>query len=389
MTAANAAAQAAARRNPENKRPQPTHMQMRTQLIAKRELEKEVRKRNDPAYRRELGLEPGPAQTAVPESDFSPVISSVYFTCDFLGDNVARTKTELSDKLETCLKTRLETEDGMISAIYMIYSLNHRQTKDTCIDTIGKYVSNILEHSDDPKYRKIKMSNRAFQEQITACKGGMAFLKTIGFEEKQEAPEGDAEPEKFLVMSEDRAQNTSGLVNSLEALKKGQSVPIKLHRNLKIYKVDPSKRLQAPELPQDFFDLGTEELKREQRLREEEVDRLTSLRTQEMRSRDVLRKPSYKYTLIRVRTPDNFVIEGTFGVYESLNAVRQFVCPTLSSETITFQFKDPVANKVLSAEEKSLNDLGLAPAAIIQMTLSDSLPGPSLKEEHIAEAEML
>ena len=83
----------------------------------------------------------------------------------------------------------------------------YRRTKfrfQTCIDTIGKYISNILEHSDDPKYRKIKMSNKAFQvwllqfqetlfdfqERIAACRGGMAFLKTIGFEEKQEAPEG-------------------------------------------------------------------------------------------------------------------------------------------------------------------------------------------------------
>ncbi|PAV59909.1 hypothetical protein WR25_12509 [Diploscapter pachys] len=389
VAAADVAAQAALKRILKDDKPQLTTTQKNIQLIAQRELEEE-RRRSDPAYRmKELGLEPAPAQIEVREFDFSPAISGVYFTCDFLGDNVARTKAELFDELESYLETQLETEDGIISAIFMVYSLNHKQIKDTCIDTIGKYVSNILEHSDDPKYRKIKMSNRAFQERIAACRGGMAFLKTIGFEEKQEAPEGDAEPEKFLVMSEGRAQDIGDLVNSLEALRNGQSVPIKIHRNLKIYKVDPSKRLQTPKLPLDFFDLSPEELKREQRLREEETKKLTSLRTQEMRSKDVLRQYKYKYTLIRVKTPDHFVIEGTFGVYESLDAVRQFVCPTLSSETMTFQFKDPVTNKVLGAEDKSLNDLGLAPAAIIHMILSDSLPGPSLKEEHIAEAEML
>lgn len=62
-----------------------------------------------------------------------------------------------------------------------------------------------------------------------------------------------------------------------------------IFRLLQIYKVDPNKRLQTPKLPLDFFDLSPEELKKEQQLRESEAKKLTSLRTQEMRNKDVLR----------------------------------------------------------------------------------------------------
>jgi hypothetical protein len=65
-----------------------------------------------------------------------------------------------------------------------------------------------------------------------------------------------------------------------------------------------------PEIPADFFTLSGEELRREQQKRNEEVEKLTTLRTSKMREADSqLRKYNYRYTLIRIRFPNNYILQ--------------------------------------------------------------------------------
>lgn len=49
------------------------------------------------------------------------------------------------------------------AAVYMIHTLNRSfQNISESIDTLSRYIANIIEHPTEEKYRRIKMSNRIF-----------------------------------------------------------------------------------------------------------------------------------------------------------------------------------------------------------------------------------
>ncbi|VDM69825.1 unnamed protein product [Strongylus vulgaris] len=199
--------------------------------------------------------------------------------------------------------------------------------------------------------------------------------------------EGD-EPEPFLVISEEAAHDTGRLIAALEMLRDGQSVPIKVSRDTCIFALRENERITLPRLPPDFYDLTAEEIKREQQIRTEELNRTLMLRTKEMRERDEkLRQYTYKYTLIRIRLPDRYVLQGTFGCYEPLSAVREYVSKHLANEAALFSLRNPMkGGEPLGDEAKTLAALGLAPAVVLHLDFNEPMNGPSLLQEHIDAA---
>uniref|UniRef100_A0A183E401 UBX domain-containing protein n=1 Tax=Gongylonema pulchrum TaxID=637853 RepID=A0A183E401_9BILA len=135
---------------------------------------------------------------------------------------------------------------------------------------------------------------------------------------------------------------------------------------LKVYKLEASQAIPNPRLPRDFFDLDSVEIRKEQQQREADVEKLSTLRTREMREREqVMRNYQYKYTLLRIRFPNRLLLQGTFGCSEPFEAVRDFVKEHLTNlEPLLFVLKDPVSGKAIVDETKTLNELNLIPAAI-------------------------
>jgi hypothetical protein len=56
-----------------------------------------------------------------------------------------------------------------------------------CLKILKLYVSNVLEHPDDPKYRTIKTDNKAYKTKVKPFVGAKQILLAVGFK-----PEGDA-----------------------------------------------------------------------------------------------------------------------------------------------------------------------------------------------------
>lgn len=87
-----------------------------------------------------------------------------------------------------------------------------------------------------------------------------------------------------------------------EQLLSAEPVRATLARQRRVFR--PSTLASQFDLPADFFNLTAEEIKREQRLRSEAVERLSVLRTKAMREREEQREMrKYTYTLLRVRLP--------------------------------------------------------------------------------------
>lgn len=52
-----------------------------------------------------------------------------------------------------------------------------------CIETLCRYIDNLLENPGVEKFRKIRCSNKAFQERVASVTGGTQFLLCAGYEQ--------------------------------------------------------------------------------------------------------------------------------------------------------------------------------------------------------------
>ncbi|CAK8578488.1 unnamed protein product [Lathyrus sativus] len=142
----------------------------RKRLLALRKAEKEEERRarekirqkleEDKAERRrKLGLPPEEPSTAKPSTVVEEKKS-------FLPIRPA-TKTEQMRECLRSLKQNHKEDDARVKRAFQ---------------TLLTYVGNVARNPDEEKFRKIRLSNAAFQERVGALKGGIEFLEICGFE---------------------------------------------------------------------------------------------------------------------------------------------------------------------------------------------------------------
>ena len=72
------------------------------------------------------------------------------------------------------------------------------------------YVENVVKNPSEPKFRRIKSANKAFQERITSVPGAVDVLVSCGF---QPVTEG---PDQYYTVSEDDVKHLGGATESLK-----------------------------------------------------------------------------------------------------------------------------------------------------------------------------
>uniref|UniRef100_A0A8D1RZY9 PUB domain-containing protein n=1 Tax=Sus scrofa TaxID=9823 RepID=A0A8D1RZY9_PIG len=242
--------------------------------------------------------EEGSAHLAVP---------GVYFICPLTGAILR--KDQRDARIREAILSHFST-DPVAASIMKIHTFNKdRDRVKLGVDTIAKYLDNIHLHPEEEKYRKIKLQNKVFQERINCLEGTHEFFEAIGFQ-KALLPVPDQEgPEEFYVLSEAALAQLQSLERHKEQLLHAEPVRATLARQCRVFR--PSPLASQFDLPMDFFNLTAEEIKREQRLRSEAVERLSVLRTKAMREREEQREMrKYTYTLLRVRFPDGCLLQG-------------------------------------------------------------------------------
>ncbi|VDK86058.1 unnamed protein product [Litomosoides sigmodontis] len=337
--------------------------QRNIRIRALKELEKEKKEREGAC---DKDVEIGTHVIDEREFEHSGAVSGVYFTCDLLGGDQQLTKKEMREKVGNFLRTQL-SDDPVVASTLMIFSLNGPDKRRDASEIIQKYLRNLIENPNESKYRRIRINNKIFRERVSCTNGGKEFLLACGFEEKDLINNGNGQEESFLVIPDDKAMDTRSLIEALEILQTGQAVPLKLSRNAAVYKLEANQTITNPHLPRDFFNLGLDEIKKEQQRREADVDRFTTLQTRQMREKsELMRNYHYKYTLIRIRFPNRFLLQGTFGCHEPFYAVRNFVQEHLIRiEPMLFVLKDPISGKEINDNTKTLNELNLLPAVVL------------------------
>ncbi|XP_070160110.1 UBX domain-containing protein 6 [Polyergus mexicanus] len=309
-------------------------------------------------------------------------VTDVFFRCPYLSDELLL-RDEWKKKIREFLYEQIKGEEAGLTACLIIQNCNTGKEKiESCVETLGKYLDNIVNNLDVEKYWKIRMCNRIFQEKVLPIEGALDFLKAAGFEQKKLLH--NENEEDFLVWSPNNC-NIENLVILSEALKSAEPIPLELDRNLQV--LMPSQARMKNELPPSFFTITPEEIKREQQLRSEAVERNQMLRTKAMREKDeqrVLRR--YKFAILRIKFPDGIILQGTFSVHEKFQNVMEFVDENLIDDKVFFSLVTPDGVKLIEeCYDKTLLELRLIPTAILEFswntTDKENMPKGYLRED--------
>ncbi|XP_042198724.1 UBX domain-containing protein 6 [Callorhinchus milii] len=291
-------------------------------------------------------------------------VNGVYFICPLTAISVH--KTEREAHIKEALLTRL-VDDPIGSSIMMIHTFNKDKEKvKIACETLAKYIDNICNNPTEEKYRKIKLQNKVFQERISELEGTHEFLQSIGFERKTFQLPGQDHEDDFYVLNEKFLATLEQLRQYKDDLLNAEPLRLQLDRRIKVFR--PTPQAARFELPDDFYNLTAEEVKREQQMRSDAVERNSMLRTKAMRERNEQRElKKYNYTLLRVRLPDGYILQGTFYARERVSALRAFISSTLMNDWMPFQLVAPGGHK-LKDDDSLFNEVGLVPAALLTLT---------------------
>ncbi|XP_056133063.1 UBX domain-containing protein 6 [Lampris incognitus] len=289
-------------------------------------------------------------------------VSGVYFTCPLTGATL--TKSEREAHIKEAIFMRFE-EDAVEASVMMMHTFNKdREKVKAAVDIISKYVENICKNPTEEKYRKIKLSNKVFQEKMRCVEGSREFLQALGFVSIVFPVEGQETEEEFLLLPEQNEDALELMKERRDRLQRGEPVRAQLDRQPQAFR--PSPNAIRFELPPEFYNLTAEELKKQQQQRSEIVEKNAMLRTKAMREKEEQReRRKYNYTLLRIRLPDENLLQGTFYAWDRLPVLFQFVRESLEDGWQPFELIAPGGQKLQDSEEVALAECNLVPAALL------------------------
>jgi len=299
----------------------------------------------------------------------------ILYRCELFDEEASYTKVEMETRIESFLTAQLQ-ECPMEAAALMIKTLNKNPEKiQMCVDTIKKIIQNIETHPGEEKYLKVRSNNKALRERVFELRGAREFLLGAGFEPTQlSVEEGDAE-EEFLIMNQEQSSNSEYLSNLVETLENSERICPVLDPDARLFY--PTNKLNSFNVPDEFYAISKEEMKREAEIRKEAVEKMGMLRTKAMRERDEQRElRKYRFTAIRIRFPNGLILQGTFMTRSTFSSLVSFIRDSLVADWLPFIVIAPSAGGRLSEEEnndKTLAQLGLAPSAVINVAFDDEI----------------
>lgn len=260
---------------------------------AKRELEAERRQKEEM-------LSPSSTSTSTGSVENKNLAcQGVYFRCPLISEEIMP-KKDWKIRIKEFLYQQLENERGL-TACLIIQNCNVKEKADDCIATLIKYLENLIKNPEEEKFCKIRMTNKIFSDKVRYVDGALDVLHAAGFSEV----EMDDEP--FLLWTKEQTEEGLDLNTLVDALKNSEPIHLELDRNIKVLLPSQARRVV---LPEDFYRISPEEIKREQQMRAEAIESAQILKTKAMREREEQRNlRMYRYSLVRVKFPNGLYIQ--------------------------------------------------------------------------------
>ncbi|KAM0015063.1 putative UBX domain, PUB domain, Ubiquitin-like domain superfamily, PUB-like domain superfamily [Helianthus debilis subsp. tardiflorus] len=300
---------------------------------------------------------------------------------------------EVSDHVESCLSDNelqsqsrsddayenLEVKSELEACVGAYVSA---KPSDGSVEIVLKLLKNVVKEPENVKFRKIRLGNPKIKEAIADVAGGLDLLECVGFELKEENGEmwavmEDASSEKIKLIKQ--------AVNLLEPPKIENVSPItakdKVVEPVEVKKVERQTRVffsvsesvaAKIELPDSFYNLSIDEVKREAESRRKKLaeSQLLVPKSYKEKQAKAARKRHEK-TVIRIQFPDGVVLQAFFNPREPTTALYEFVSSSLKDPSLEFELLHPVVIKrrvIPNFGERvvTLEDEDLVPSALIK-----------------------
>ncbi|XP_068662703.1 plant UBX domain-containing protein 2 isoform X2 [Aristolochia californica] len=300
---------------------------------------------------------------------------------------------EVSEHVEACLSDRVAESTGpqnvevdmrneLMGWVGVYLS---GEPSEGSVEVVLKLLRNIVKEPGNDKFRRLRMSNPKINEAFQMTASGVELLEGIGFRLQQQGEEMWATMEapsdeqicsmrEAMSLLENKKQENSPLVDSVTLENRVQQKKV-VDRQVRVFFSVPESVAAKIDLPDSFYNLSAEELKREAELKRKKIadsQLLIPKSYKEKQAKAARRK--YKATIIRIQFPDGVVLQGVFLPWEPTTVLYEFVSSALKESCLEFELLQPamprrrVVPRFPRAGEKTVptfEDEDLVPSALV------------------------
>ncbi|KAI3730680.1 hypothetical protein L1987_61853 [Smallanthus sonchifolius] len=298
---------------------------------------------------------------------------------------------EVSGHVESCLSDneiesqsrteRVETQSELDICVGAYVS---GKPSDGSVEIVLKLLKNIVKEPENVKFRRIRLGNPKIKEAIADVAGGLDLLECVGFELKEENGEmwavmEDASSEKIKLIKQavyllepEPPKNENVAPTTAPAKVEEQMEVKKVERQIRVFFSVSESVAAKIELPDSFYKLSIDEVKKEAELRRKKLaeSQLLVPKSYKEKQAKASRKRHVK-TVIRIQFPDGVVLQAFFSPREPTTALYEFVSSSLKDPSLEFELLHPVVIKrrvIPNFGERvvTLEDEDLVPSALIK-----------------------
>ncbi|KAK4754497.1 hypothetical protein SAY87_002601 [Trapa incisa] len=314
-----------------------------------------------------------------------------------------RSEEEVSEHVDHCVGNvtdensvavagvnELSISDSTLEERVSMYLSN--KPPESAVEILIKLLRNIAREPENAKFRRIRMGNPKIKEAVAEVAGGIELLEFLGFELREEEGEMWAvmevpgeeclgliskavdllEPKR---MGNGEGKKSEGVASAEAEAANEKAEPKKIDRQIRVYFSVPERVAARIELPDSFYNLSAEEVRREAEMRKKrnaESQLLIPRSYKEKQAKAARRR--YNRTIIRVQFPDGVVLQGVFAPWELTSSLYEFVSSALKEPCLEFELLNPIGTKrrivphspAPGERASTLEDEDLVPSALVK-----------------------
>ncbi|KAJ8565269.1 hypothetical protein K7X08_007845 [Anisodus acutangulus] len=277
------------------------------------------------------------------------------YECPVCGSGFL-SEEEVATHVDNCLSCDVESKVEVKSELEGCVSVYFSgKPSDGSVEVVVKLLKNIVKEPENAKFRKIRMGNLKIKEAIGDVVGGVELLEFVGFELKEEGGEiwavMDVPKEEQLVALKNvvsllEPKKVEELASVYEVKASEPVVPKKIDRQIKVFFSVSESVAAKIVLPDSFFNLSSEELRREAEMKRKKLEESKLLIPKSYREKQAkAARKKYTKSIIRIQFPDGVLLQGVFLPSEPTSALYEFVSSALKEPSLEFELLHPVLVK--------------------------------------------
>ncbi|XP_072973717.1 plant UBX domain-containing protein 2 [Typha angustifolia] len=268
---------------------------------------------------------------------------------------------------------------------------------EAAVEVVRKLLGNLAKDPGNEKFRRIRMGNPKIREAIGDGKGGLEVFECVGFRVGEEGGEIWAAMEKpneeqiglireaLSLLERWRSEDPEEEATTQSEVEERQIERKKIDRQVRVFFAVPESVAARIDLPDSFYNLSAEEVRREAELRKKKLQESQLLVPKSFREKQALAaRKRYKQAIIRIQFPDGVVLQALFLPWEPTAVLYEFVSSALKEPSLEFDLLHPALPKVrlvprhprAGGRIPTLEEEDLVPSALLRFKPleTDSVP---------------